>query len=129
SGISLATRYGAARNLQVPRGCRRIAAEICERAAYPRTQRLTPDIVPGRDVVVRGERWRLTATLPHGDCVELRLHTAGGARAVLWPFDRVTPCVVPSGPRVVRPRRWTAWLGGRVSDALRGSPRVEYPDG
>ncbi|PYR79912.1 MAG: hypothetical protein DMF86_02315 [Acidobacteria bacterium] len=106
-----------------------MATEICEHAASPRTQRLPPDIVPGRDVVVRGERWRLTATLPHEDCVELRLHTAGGERAVLWPFDRVTPCVVPSGPRVVRPRRWTAWLGGRVCDALRGSLRVEYADG
>src|ERR671931_283628 len=106
-----------------------MAAEICKQSDAGRTLRLPSGIAVEDDVVVRRERWRLTAALAYEDCVELRLTASGVERILLWPFDRVTRCAAPAAPRVVRPRRWIAWLRDRAADPARGWLRADRIDG
>jgi superfamily II DNA or RNA helicase len=68
-------------------------------------------ITSGMDVTVRGERWRVMATVPHADCTAIRLAGEGrtnpGARVtLLQPFDRVRDVSIRTRIEFVTRRRW-----------------------
>ena len=63
------------------------------------------------DVTVRGERWRVLATVSHADCTALRLEGEGRANAgarltLLQPFDRVCDGSIRNRIEFVTHRRW-----------------------
>src|SRR5580692_5359381 len=71
----------------------------------------TDPIQPGRQVRVRGERWRVVDVRPCEDCQIVTLAGtapphAGVQRRVLTPFETIEAVDMPQRPRFVRPRRW-----------------------
>ena len=101
--------------------------ETCDLPSPHAAQPLPPGVVSGADVVVRGGRWRVEATVAHADCHELHLtgHATRERRVLLWPFDR--PVAAEHGWRVrhVRLRTWAAALGRAVADGADPlTPRV-----
>src|SRR4051794_39087435 len=81
--------------------------EIREELARRRVQPLTPGVVPGAVVQVRGRRSRLTAIVPRDDCSEIHLERDGRRpQILLWPFDRITSVDRERRIRVVGVRPW-----------------------
>ena len=94
--------------------------ETCDLASPEDAQPLPSGVVSGGDVVVRGGRWRVEATIAHADCHELHLsgHATRERRVLLWPFDR--PVAAEQGLRVrrVRLRTWASAVGRAVADTV-----------
>ena len=94
----------------------------CDEPSPSAAQPLPPAVRAGTSVLVRGQRWRLDATVSHANCQELHLSRAadGHKRILLWPFDR--PSALEPRPRLraVRLRRWAAAV--RRSAALTIDP-------
>jgi superfamily II DNA or RNA helicase len=84
----------------------------CEAPAAALVQPLPPGVRAGAPILVRGDRYRLDATITRPDCHELHLTRAadGRRRILLWPFDRPAAVTPSARLRVVRVRRWRAAL-------------------
>lgn len=91
--------------------------ETCDEAAADRVQSLPPAIAAGADVYVRGDRWRVDASVAHADCHELHLtaRASGVRRILLWPFDRPVPAERGLRARRVRLRTWAAAIGHAIA--------------
>jgi superfamily II DNA or RNA helicase len=94
--------------------------ETCDLASPHDAQPLPSAVGAGGDVVVRGGRWRVEATIAHADCHELHLssHATRERRVLLWPFDR--PVAAEQGLRLrrVRLQTWAAAVGRAVAGAV-----------
>jgi superfamily II DNA or RNA helicase len=93
--------------------------ETCDVGPAEAVQPLPPGVVSSADVVVRGSRWRVDASVIHADCTELHLsgRTSRERRVLLWPFDR--PVAAERGRRVrsVRLRTWACAIARTIADA------------
>ena len=102
---------------------------ICDETSPAAVQPLPPSIRTGSSLRLRGRRWRLDATVPHGDCIELHVVAAldGARRTLLWPFDRPVSLESPPRYRAVRLRAWSAAV--RRAAALAVDPHTPRSTG